>query len=257
MKKLAVLLIPVIAGCQSIQSFELEQAMNSNDVSAAQNVYLSKDSSYPIKTKALSYLSNQYAAELFTKGDDSLITEGALNDLCVARIGHACNQDALAAFQREGDRRRSERQERINDAIAKGKAFQEERSRIISEISSGKRKITSIKEARAYFDPIQSSNELMIRPKVSGGDGKYYEIQTYLTGQEGGTLVSWWPDSPYSSPGILAGAVFPSPAYVQDGLAFGGPVSVVGKYVANREVTLVTGKRVLVPVFSGSYIFGP
>ena len=257
MKRLAALLIPIMAGCQIVKSVELDQAMSLNDLNAAREVFISPQTDSQTKSRALSYLSDQYAAELMSNGDDALVTAKSLNDLCIERIKHECNHDALSALQKEETRRRNERKSKLDEAQARAIAEQEESKRIVSDISSGKRKITTLNDARVYFSPIKGGGNLMVSPKVSGGDGKYYEMQTYLTGRDGSVLISWLPDTPYGYTDVLAGAVFPSPKYVQEGIAFGGPITVVGKYVDNQEITLVSGRRVVVPVFSDSYIFGP
>jgi hypothetical protein len=257
MKRLVLISAIVLAGCQTTQDAILRNAMNRDDVQGVERLISSGGVNSPSERNALTYLSSLYASEIISKNDSSQITAENLSSKCFERIKHDCDQDSLKVFQKEGHRRRAIEEKSAADYAFKVKAREQADDDIKKEIDSGSRRITTLRDAQIYFRPIVGSDQIMANPRVSGGDGKYYQVRTYLTGKEGDTLISWWPDSQYSTPGILAGLVMPSPTYVQDGISFGGIVNVVGKYVANHAVTLVSGKTVIVPVFADSYIFSP
>lgn len=97
---------------------------------------------------------------------------------------------------------------------------------------------------------------LLLRP---AHDGRYYELNTFISAETDGDLVSWWPEdwahTSYRPKGVSVGAVFDNPTYVYEGFRLGSAVNVVGKYAGYRDIRLSNGELVTVPVFENAFIF--
>ena len=116
--------------------------------------------------------------------------------------------------------------------------------------------IKTLEQARAYFDPLPGSSALLLRPNP---DGRYYELNTFISEELGDGLLSWWPEdwahTGYRPNGIAVGAVFERPAFVYEGFRAGRAVNVVGRYTGYRDVRLPNGELLTVPVFENAFIF--
>lgn len=133
-----------------------------------------------------------------------------------------------------------------------------EAAKIKADLESGKRKPQTWAEASMLYQAIPGDG-LAMRPSISGGDGKYYVLQAYITAKQGDSYIFWWADSPLVSRGTYGmptmGAVFENPAYVDSGVGFNQHVKVVGRYIRNQEIGLTDGSAAVVPVFDKAYIF--
>lgn len=133
-----------------------------------------------------------------------------------------------------------------------------EAAKIKADLESGKRSPQTWAEASMLYQAIPGDG-LAMRPSISGGDGKYYVLQAYITAKQGDSYIFWWADSPIVSRGAYGmqamGAVFERPAFIEDGVGFNSHVKVVGRYVNNRTLNLVHGAQAVVPVFDDAHIF--
>lgn len=133
-----------------------------------------------------------------------------------------------------------------------------EAAKIKADLESGKRKPQTWAEASMLYQAIPGDG-LAMRPSISGGDGKYYVMQAYITAKQGDSYIFWWADSPMVSRGAYGmqamGAVFEKPAHIDNGVGFNMHVKVVGRYIGNQTIALVDGASAVVPVFDNAHIF--
>ncbi|MGE4336215.1 MAG: hypothetical protein AB7E55_09605 [Pigmentiphaga sp.] len=133
-----------------------------------------------------------------------------------------------------------------------------EGAKIKADLESGKRKPQTWEEASVLYQAMPGDG-LAMRPLMSGGDGKYYVLQAYITAKQGDSYIFWWADSPLVSRGAYGmqamGAVFENPAHIDVGVGFNMHVKVVGRYIGNQTIRLVDGASAVVPVFDNAHIF--
>lgn len=169
--------------------------------------------------------------------------EKSQTDLTVRTGVYPSNEDADGpAEMRALMAAREKRFEARNDAIRQG--------------ISSERDIRTLDEARAYFKPLGGGSVLLLRPAP---DGRYYELNTFISAETDGDLISWWPEewarTGYRPKGVSVGAVFDNPAHVFSGFRLGSAINAIGKYTGYRDIRLSSGDIVTVPVFENAFIF--
>lgn len=192
--------------------------------------------------EAVQVLSKHYKTEFLEGRPERFVTLGAFDSFCEAKVGRRCSEET-----------RREVAEAQNDILRRyQRAQQQQAEQVRAEITSGKRAIQSLEEAELVLQPADG-DQLLFSPHVSGGDGKYYRISTYITAKRGENYLSWWPDA-----GIhhRAGAIILKPKAMYGDIRFGSPVGVVGKYVGNQTIPLANGGQATVPVFGEAYVEG-
>lgn len=246
MRILALLILAVaLSGCAS----PLRKALESGDIAGIEahlpkHTFATSDD-FKAEKEAIQVLSNRYADEFLKRPD---------HEIHLDLFDQHCRSRMPTRFPRVCSEESRQRVLAAEDAIAQKRAVarQQEIERIRAELASGKRQINSLMEAELALQPADG-DQLLFSPHVSGGDGKYYRISTYITAKLGENYLSWWPDA-----GIhhRAGAIILKPKAMYGDIRFGSPVGVVGKYVGNQTIPLANGGQATVPVFGEAYVEG-
>lgn len=247
MRILALLILAVaLSGCAS----PLRKALESGEIERIESrlethSYVLADD-FKARDDAVRVLSDRYAEEFLSR-PDSEVRLALFDEYCRAKLPRRAHRQSCSEESRQ-------RVLAAEDAIAQKRAVarQQEIERIRAELASGKRQINSLMEAELALQPADG-DQLLFSPHVSGGDGKYYRISTYITAKRGENYLSWWPDA-----GIhhRAGAIILKPKAMYGDIRFGSPVGVVGKYVGNQTIPLANGGQATVPVFGEAYVEG-
>jgi len=254
-----VLVAAALGGCSSIADGGLQDALDSGDVTRIANGIRELNTSgagdSEVKRRAVDVLSVRYMRKFADSPDQTLVNLENFDANCVRLISQKCSDSAREEISRL-EAARHKRAAELRSEIAK--QAEAARQEMIAEFRSGERKVTSLNEALIAYEPAPGDG-LAIRPPISGGDGKYYVLQAYITAKQGSSYIFWWADSPLVSRGTYGmpamGAIFENPAYVDSGVGFNQHVKVVGRYVGNQTIGLADGSGAIVPVFEDAYIF--
>ncbi|MDT8878523.1 hypothetical protein RSO68_03460 [Halomonas saccharevitans] len=187
--------------------------------------------------RAYEFFSREFYNDLVGRDAEAARNLYNFDDYCKLKIGTTCAESAremVAANNRIDNQR-----------------MQDELWKKVEDIRKGIASVESVDEARALHVP-SNGGKLLFNPSVGGGDGKYYELTTFITSKRGGAYLSWWPDVSWDMHPV--GCVIINPVLHGD-IYFNQAVRVIGKYVGNREVRISSGIFAMVPVFSDAHVF--
>ena len=127
----------------------------------------------------------------------------------------------------------------------------------IQGLKSGSIKVASLKDAEIKFDAL-SGRPLISNPKIKP-DGKNYSIDGFLEKYTNSSFIATFVPAQVigSMPFNTRFVVLVPPAFqasYQNTARVGVGLRLIGKYVGNKELLLVTGASVTVPVFEMLYL---
>lgn len=127
----------------------------------------------------------------------------------------------------------------------------------IQGLKSGRIKVASLQDAEIKFDALKG-RPLISSPKVKP-DGKNYSVDGFLEKYTNTTFIATFVPAQVigSMPFNTRFVVLVPPAFqtsYQNTARVGVGLRLIGKYVGNKELPLVTGASVTVPVFEMLYL---